>query len=93
MSMETRMLASFTDELQKIAEGNAAEPVKPLVGGLGANVVGKPLPTSGLAKGNTSLTPKPARPTNYTMVHSNAPMAAFDGGSALKAVPPPPVET
>ena len=91
--MESRMLAFFTDELQKIAEGNAVEPVKPLVGGLGSNVVGKPLPTSGLAKGNTSLTPKPSRPTNYTMVHSNAPMAAFDGGAAVKSVPPPSVGT
>lgn len=91
--MESRMLASFTDELQKIAEGNAAEPVKPLVGGLGSNVVGKPLPTSGLPKGNVSLSAKPARPTNYTMVHSNAPMAAFDGGAAVKSVPPPLVET
>lgn len=89
MSMENWMLASFTDELRKIAEGNAAEPVKPLVGGLGANVVGKPLPTSGLPKGSTALTSKPARPTNYTMVHSNAPAAAFDGGAAIKSVPPP----
>lgn len=91
--MESRMLASFADELQKIAEGNVAEPAKPLVGGLGSNVVGKPLPTPGIPKGTSQLSPKPARPTNYTMVHSNAPMAAFEGGNSVKSIPPPPVET
>lgn len=87
------MLASFTDELQKIAEGNAVQPPVAVAGGLGSNAVGKPLPTPGIAKGTSLSKPKPAQPTNYTMVHSNAPMAAFDGGTSVKSVPPPPVET
>lgn len=85
------MLASFTDELQKIAESNVVKATTPEVGGLGANAVGKPLPSPGIAKGSTL--PKAARPTNYSMVHSNAPMAAFDGGTSVKSVPPPLVET
>ena len=85
-------MASFIDELQKIAEGNVAEVAKPLVGGLGSNVMGKPLPTPGIGKGSaTPLSPKPAKPTNYSMVNSTPPMAAFDGSSALKSVPPPSV--
>ena len=98
--METRMLASFHDELQKIAAGgvagtasNVVKATKPVVGGLGSNVVGKPLPTPGIAKGMSLPKPKPAQPTNYTMVHSNAPNAAFDGGAALKSAPPPLVES
>lgn len=80
------MLASFTDELGKIAAGgNVADPTKAVVGGMGANVVGKPLPSPGIGTGSVSA--KPAKPTNYSMVHSNAPMAA-DLGS-IKAPAPP----
>jgi hypothetical protein len=91
--METGMLASFADELYKIAAGNVIQPTVPAVGGMGANVVGKPLPTPGIGKGDSLPKPKPAKPTNYTMVHSNAPMAAFDAGVSSKSVPPPPVGT
>lgn len=87
------MLASFQNELQKIAEGNAVQAPVAVTGGLGANAVGKPLPSPGIAKGTSQTTPKPAQPTNYTMVHSTAPMAAFDGGTAIKSTPPPLVET
>jgi hypothetical protein len=87
--MDERMLASFTDELQKIAEGNVMKFTKPAVGGMGGNVIGKPLPSSGIGKGNSLPKPKPAQPTNYTMVHSNAPMAATGIGDAVKSTPPP----
>ena len=89
--METWMLASFTDELQKIAEGNVLKAVKPDVGGMGANAVAKPLPSPGIAKGTSLSNPKPARPTNYTMGHSTAPNAAVDASSGIKSVPPPQV--
>lgn len=92
------MLVSFHDELQKIAAGgiagaasNVVKATKSAIGGLGSNVVGKPLPTPGIAKGMSKA--KPAQPTNYTMVHSNAPNAAVDGGAGIKSVPPPLVGT
>lgn len=91
--MDSVMLASFTDELQKIAEGNVVNLSKPVVGGMGSNIVGKPLPSPGIGKVELGGAPKPAKPTNYSMVHSNAPMAAFDTGSGSKSVPPPPVRT
>ena len=94
------MLVSFNDELQKIANGsvvqatgNVVKSTKPEVGGLGSNIVGKPLPTPGIGKGSASATPKPAQPTNYTRVHSNAPNAAFDGSAGIKSTPPPLVES
>lgn len=96
--MEIRVLASFMDELHKIAESvgpksNVANPTKPAVGGMGSNAVSKPLPSPGFSAGGSNPTPKPAKPTNYTMVHSNAPMAAFDAGAPAKSVPPPLVRT
>jgi hypothetical protein len=87
------MLTSFTNELMKLSAGNVLQFAKPAVGGMGGNVVGKPLPSSGIAKGNTSAKPKPAAATNYTMVHSNAPMAANNVGASIKTAPPPLVET
>jgi hypothetical protein len=90
--MENGMLVSFIDELQKIAAGNVLKAVKPVVGGMGANIMAKPLPSPGLGKGTAAaLTPKPAQPTNYTMVHSSTPTAAVDSGSAIKSGPPPQV--
>ena len=96
--MDTVMLASFTDELQKIAEGNVASPMKPAIGGLGSNAMGKPLTSPGIGTSQTQTSlgaekPKPIKPTNYSMVHSNAPMAAFNAGAGSKMVPPPPVRT
>ena len=91
--MDSVMLTSFANELQKIAAGNVMNTMKPVVGGMGSNVVGKPLPSPGLGKASIGETPKPAKPTNYSMVHSTAPMAAFDAGSATKMTPPPPVRT
>jgi hypothetical protein len=91
--MDARMLASFTDELMKLAAGNVISSDKPEVGGMGSNIVGKPLPSTGIAKGTSSARPKPAQTTNYTMVHSDAPLAAVDAGASTKSVPPPLVRT
>lgn len=87
------MLASFVDELKKIAEGNVAEPAKPTVGGFGGNIAAKPMPSPGIGKSMSSTKPGPAKTTNYTMVHSTAPMAALGAGEGAKAMPPPPVRT
>lgn len=93
-------MAAFTDELRKLAAGNVADPSKSVVGGLGSNVIGKPLTstkTTGIGAGKPpgvlGGVPKPAKPTNYSMVHSNAPTAAIDAGAGAKMVPPPPVKT
>jgi len=85
------MLLSFMDELEKVAEGNVLSTAKPDVGGMSSNVIGKPLPTPGIAAGNTQLTPGPAKATNYTMVNATAPTAAQDAGASIKTVPPPSV--
>ena len=85
------MLASFTDELQKIAEGNVMSAAKPAIGGMGSNVVGSPLPSTGISK-TPAAKPAPAKSTNYSMVHSTAPMAAYSAGAAAKMVPPPAVK-
>lgn len=86
--MEPRALAAFLDELTKIAEGNVADPVKPAVSGL-SNIVAKPPSTPGISK--ATATPQAAKPTNYSIVNSNAPMAVTTM-AAGKAVPPPPIK-
>jgi len=96
--MDMVMLASFADELQKIAEGNMANPAKSAVGDMGSNAVAKPLTSPGIGTSQTQTNlgaekPKPIKPTNYSMVHSTAPMAAFNAGAGSKMVPPPPVGT
>jgi len=70
--------------------------VKTGIGDMGSNVMGKPFTSSGIGASDSVKglgTPKPAKPTNYSMVHSNAPMAASDAGASSKMVPPPPVRT
>ena len=99
------MMVAFMDELQKIsaltpagaAKSNFAAPLG-LKTGMGDNSV----VSLSSSKGTTSLTPKmnpgksdvAAKPTNYSIVHSEAPSAAFGStASTSKAVPPPPVRT
>lgn len=95
--MDSVMLASFADELQKIAGSNMMQTMKPTVGGMGSNVIGKPLTNTGSGFGQSMSTiggtPKPAKSTNYSMVNSTAPMAASDAGASAKMTPPPPVGT
>jgi hypothetical protein len=103
--MDSQMVAAFTDEMLKIsaaspaaaAGGNAAAPAG-LKSGFGSNAMvslssGKSTlsstPKTNPAKGNVE-----AKPTNYSIVHSEAPSAAFGSTSSTsKAVPPPPVRT
>ena len=91
-----REWASFCDELAKIAGikpgSNVVNLAKSVVGGKGGNVVAKPLPSSGIKAPTTTLKPA-SKPTNYSMVHSNAPTAAYGAATGTKAVPPPPVRT
>jgi hypothetical protein len=90
--MNSVMVASFMDELTKIATGNFAAPIKPAVGGNGANTVAKPLPSPGF--GPTTASPKPAKPTNYSIVNPNPPTANIDNaGGEMKALEPPAVRT
>ena len=91
--MDSVMVASFIDELSKIAAGNVADPAKSSIGGMGANIVAKPLPSPGVGKATGEVKPKPSKATNYTMVHSTAPTAAWNAGAGSKSVPPPPVRT
>ena len=88
--MDSVMVASFMDEMSKIAV-NFAAPAKPLVGGNGANTVAKPLPTPGF--GPSSTMAKPAKTTNYSIVNSTAPAAAGEPGGEMKSLEPPPVRT
>jgi len=103
--MNRKMMTSFMDELSKIAaagpataaKGNFAAPMG-LKSGMGSNS----MVTSSSSKGTVSSLPKmnpmkadaAAKPTNYSIVHSEAPSAAFGStASTSKAVPPPPVRT
>ena len=87
--MDAVMIVSFIDELSKIAAGNFADPQKPAVGGMGGNIMAKPLPSPGFGRKN--LKPGVAAPTNYSMMNTQPPMAAANAGAESKAVPPPPV--
>ena len=90
--MDLVVMEAFMDELSKIAAGNFAAPMKPAVGGLGGNIMGKPLPSPGF--GPASTLPKPAKPTNYSIVNPTAPAAAVqNAGGEMKSLDPPAVKT
>ena len=85
--LNKEMLTGFFDELRKMGAGNYASPMSM---GQGSNIVTQPaFPTSGINK------PSPAvKPTNYSIVHNQSPMAADTSAPASsKAEPPPPVRT
>ena len=89
--MNSIMVASFMDELSKIAV-NFAAPNKPVVGGNGANIAARPLPSPGF--GPSSAIAKPAKATNYSIVNSTPPVASVqNAGGEMKAVEPPTVRT
>jgi len=105
--MQPTMLTSFMDELTKISEaaspakasaGNAAAPIG-MKSGMGSNsmvtstskvgISNSAKPSANPIKGNSA-----AKPTNYSIVHSSSPSAAFGSAAASsKTVPPPPVRT
>ena len=88
--MDPVMLASFLDELQKIGAANvaAADAVYK-----GQNISAKPA-SSGTAIPKSTPKDPTAKSTNYSIVHSQTPPAAYGtAASTSKAVPPPPVRT
>ena len=84
--MDPTVLTSFVDELSKMAA--MSNVMGPKVLSMGKNVMGRSTPTVGVK----SLTRTAAKPTNSSMVHNQAPSAAYGAASTTsKAVPPPPV--
>jgi hypothetical protein len=92
-----KTLASFIDELQKISAATNVASV--MSGSLGRaksvqNVMGKPAfskpNVQTMRFGSRDMT---AKPTNYSIVNTEAPTAAYDAAATSKSVPPPPVRT
>lgn len=94
--MDGTMMRAFIDELAKLADSNAGAPPSQKTG-LGQNVMVSSSSSSGFSTPSVANPMKAAdspKPTNYSIVHSEAPMAAQGTASAVsKAVPPPPVRT
>jgi hypothetical protein len=82
--MDKVMLASLLDELMKIATVNTAV----------SSAIGKPASVSSGISATKSIqaaSKSPTKPTNYTVVHNQTPVAATGTADSSKAVPPPPV--
>lgn len=79
--MDPVTLKAFADELAKVAALNIAvpQPASPA----------KPPPSPGIKQGKNPA----AKPTNYSVVHSVSPPAAFGASAPAKSAPPPPVQT
>lgn len=78
--MNPAMLEAFVDELEKVAALNMAvpQPASPA----------KPPPSPGIKQNKNPA----AKPTNYSVVHSVSPPAAFGAAAPAKSTPPPPVQ-
>ena len=90
--MDLGFIAGFADEMSKIAESAKANVAESSLAWKGTNISAPSL----LPKSNTppSLSSTKAKNTNYSIVNTQAPAAAFGSASATsKAVPPPPVRT
>ena len=87
--MDYEMLAAFTNELNKIAGANVMTPSSI---SQGSNIMA---PSAFQKPGLAKPTSNPAaKPTNYSIVNTQAPTAAETTAPAsMKAVPPPPVRT
>jgi hypothetical protein len=83
--MDEAMLSGFFDELEKIGTNASYQSSS-------QNVMTSPAPSFTPPKplGKGSLQPKS---TNYSMVHSEEPVAAYGSAAGAKMVPPPPVRT
>jgi hypothetical protein len=81
--MDDVMLASFADELTKIAANVALK-------GLSSSAIGKPASLTQTTKVQGTLKPD-TKTTNYTVVHNYQPKAALGTADGSKVVPPPPV--
>lgn len=92
-----KTLASFMDELQKIAAiSNVASTMSGSLGRVQSaqNAIAKPVfskpNVQTMRFGSKDMTSKP---TNYSIVNTEAPTAAYDAAATSKSVPPPPVRT
>lgn len=84
--MDEAMLGGFFDELEKIGAVNT------VFKSTSQNVMNSPAPsfkppTLGTGKGTLM------KSTNYSLAHSEEPVAAYGSAAGAKAVPPPPVRT
>lgn len=85
--MNRMELTAFLDELEKIAENIAQTTsiAQPAAAGKPAPVTFGSKPASGL-KAET-------KPTNYSVVNTQAPMGEFGAAANAKVTPPPPIRT
>lgn len=85
--MDHVSLTAFWDELEKIAENIAqtTSMAQPAAAGKPAPVTFGSKPASGL-KAET-------KPTNYSVVNTQAPMGEFGAATSAKMLPPPPIRT
>jgi len=83
--MREQMLASFCDELRKIAVNSMSTETS-------SNIEVKPASTSNGPRVATNMKAM-TKPTNYSMVHNSQPEAAQGTADESKSVPPPPVRT
>lgn len=80
-----QMLASFTDEMNKIAGNSTWQSSS-------SNLLAKP--ASVTTGPSSKMTMKAeVKPTNYSVVHSDQTEAAYGSSAGVKSVPPPPVRT
>jgi len=87
--MDSVMLASFMDELTKIAANKA---IGPVTSNIAVSSPTKPATVTTGQKPSTSLKSE-VKSTNYTVVNSQPPRAAQGTAAQSKAVTPPPVRT
>ena len=87
--MESSVWTAFMDELTKISSNMAAPPS--MKSGMGGNAMTAATPRVGLPKPTKDPS---AKPTNYSIVNTESPQAAFGQASAgSKSTPPPAVRT
>jgi hypothetical protein len=80
------MLAGFADEVEKIAGNVMSQSIST------SNAAMRPAARSTGPKVPKALKVE-TKPQNYSVVHSQQPMAAQDSAAQAKSVPPPPVRT
>jgi len=87
--MDPVVWTAFMDELSKIATNMAAPPQQK--SGMGSNITVASIPRVGLPKPTKDPS---AKPTNYSIVNTQSPQAAFGTASiSSKSAPPPAVRT
>jgi hypothetical protein len=91
--MNPVMVASFVDELARIKEAASNVAATSMYKGMNVSAGLPALKSPGVPKPVTAKDPT-AKPTNYSIVNTEAPAAAPGMAAATsKATPPPPVRT